>query len=79
MQRHRPYVSIRDTQDSLNLNRGEALLLACPVLSPSAIEYTGPIAITRATRLIVRAWNPTPVAPVGSGWSAPSVFSYSLN
>ena len=50
-----------------------------PVLSPSAIEYTGPIAITRATRLIVRAWNPTPVAPVGSGWSAPSVFSYSLN
>lgn len=49
-----------------------------PMLAPGAIEYTGPIVINARTRLIVRAWNPTPVAPVGSGWSAPSLFSYSL-
>ena len=49
-----------------------------PQVAPGAIEYTGPIAISSKTRLIVRAWNPTPVAPVGSGWSAPSVFSYSV-
>lgn len=56
-----------------------------PTLSPSAIEYTGPIRITGATTLFVRTWNPaTPSAPsvgtvpVGSRWSAPTILSYSL-
>ena len=55
-----------------------------PVLSPSAIEYTGPITITGPITLIVRTWNPAVpsqpavgTVPVGSSWSAPSVLSYS--
>lgn len=55
-----------------------------PVLSPSAIEYTGPITINGPITLIVRTWNPAVpsqpavgTVPVGSSWSAPSVLSYS--
>jgi hypothetical protein len=49
-----------------------------PLLSPNAKEYTGPIPITAATRLFVRVYNPTPTAPVGSGFSAPTILSYTL-
>ena len=48
-----------------------------PMLSASAIEYTAPIVITKPTKLFIRVLNPTPVAPVGSGFSAPTNLSYS--
>ncbi len=62
-----------------------------PNLSPGALEYTGPIPITGKTNLFVRTFDPaTPgippgigssgvsTVPLGSGWSAPTVLSYSL-
>lgn len=41
-------------------------------------EYTAPIPITGAVRLYIRTWNPAPVAPVRSGWSAPTIIDYTL-
>jgi hypothetical protein len=46
------------------------------VYTPGAIEYTEPIAITGPTRLFARAWSPDTPSPIGSGWSAPTVLSY---
>ena len=47
------------------------------MLAPGAVEYTGPIAINGPTQLFIRTYNPTPTAPVGSGWSAPTNLAYS--
>jgi len=47
-----------------------------PMVSAKAIQYTGPFTINGPTILFVRTYNPAPVAPVGSGWSAPTVYSY---
>ena len=50
-----------------------------PLVTPSAIEYTGPITINGPTRLFVRVYNPAaPLPPVGSGFSAPTILVYSL-
>lgn len=50
-----------------------------PMVSPTAVEYTAPIKITAATRLFVRVYNPAaPTPPVGSGWSAPTLLSYTV-
>lgn len=49
-----------------------------PLLSPAAKEYTGPLTIATATKLFVRVYNPTPVAPVGSGFSAPTRLDYTV-
>ncbi len=55
-----------------------------PNLTPSAIEYTGPITITAATNLFVRVFDPaTPQqpgngVPIGTGWSAPTILKYTL-
>ena len=50
-----------------------------PEISPSAIEYTGPVSVTATTHFVARTFDPagpfTPYAaghtPVGSHWSAP--------
>ena len=60
-----------------------------PALSPSAIQYTGPINITAPTQLFVRTVNPirpsdpptasgggTGSVPNGSSWSAPTLLYY---
>ncbi len=50
-----------------------------PVLSPKAIEYTGPISITAPVRLFIRTYNPTPpTVQVTTNWSAPTVLDYTL-
>ena len=49
-----------------------------PLLSPAAKEYTGPLTLATATKLFVRVYNPTPVAPVGSGFSAPTRLDYTV-
>lgn len=46
--------------------------------SPTALVYNGPITIGSNTTLTMRAWNPTPSAPIGSGWSAPSKAIYTV-
>lgn len=48
--------------------------------SPSATAqvYSGPLPIGTNVKLTMRAWNPAPVAPVASGWSALSTASYTV-
>ncbi len=46
--------------------------------SPTAQVYSAPIKLNVNTKLTMRAWSPTPVAPITSGWSAPSTAMYTV-